>query len=72
MNPVTILAATEKAPRAVGITMAVVFGVLVLIIVVGLIVYISRWKQVRGATSRYDAFRRAFGEKGAKRIFIGT
>ncbi|GGL85692.1 hypothetical protein [Nakamurella endophytica] len=46
--------------------------VLVLALVVGLVLYLSRWRRVRGATSRYDAARRAFGERGARGIVLGS
>ncbi len=71
MNTADLLKVAVKAPRPVSITIAVIFSAFVLVMLVGLVVFISRWKKVRGATSRYDAYRRAFGEKGAKRVFVG-
>jgi Na+/proline symporter len=70
--PVTLMALAATRHRTTGDTIAGAFAfVVTAVIVVGLIVYLARWKRVRGATSRADAMQRAFGDKGAQRIVIG-
>ena len=51
---------------------AVVAGVVSAVFFAGLIVFVLRWRRVRGATSRADALNRAFGEHGASRVIAGS
>lgn len=49
---------------------AVVCAVVAAVFFAGLVLYATRWRRVRGATSHRDALQRAFGESGVRRVQV--
>jgi uncharacterized membrane protein len=63
-----VLAASHHHTTAESVAGIIAF-IMVGIILIFLIAYLSRWKRVRGATSRAEAINRAFGP-GASRVVM--